>query len=156
MSGKLTLSELKTYSRVCYQTNNNYAYCYDVYCVQSEGSQEAQFWLDMCISEAKHTNFVPSYDKWCLGCGEHGVIQRCSGCRSVFFCNQECMKRAWPIHKKHCKRNLFDVCATCGEKSKVNKCDNCPVKWCSERCKDKIYADHVQGDCQYFAKTFES
>ncbi len=34
------------------------------------------------------------------------------------------------------------------------KCDKCPVKYCDNSCKDKIYTDHKDIDCDYFHKVF--
>ncbi|KZP25330.1 hypothetical protein FIBSPDRAFT_783299 [Athelia psychrophila] len=30
-------------------------------------------------------------------------VQRCVQCKQVYYCNQECQKRHWPIHKKDCR-----------------------------------------------------
>lgn len=30
-------------------------------------------------------------------------LQRCSNCQEVYYCNQNCQKAAWPIHKQECK-----------------------------------------------------
>ena len=30
-------------------------------------------------------------------------MQRCGGCRAVFYCGKDCQKSAWPTHKAACK-----------------------------------------------------
>lgn len=109
---------------------------------------------DDCISEMKYTNYVPTYDKICLCCGEEGVKSKCSKCRSVYFCNKECQKLCWNIHKKHCGRNIFALCATCGNNQPKIKCDKCPVMFCNELCKSQIITNHKIFDCDKFAKLF--
>ena len=124
----------------CYQTNNNFAYKFDT---QTDYETELKLY-----------NFVPTYDKWCLGCTNKNANFKCSDCKAVYFCGKECQKKCWRIHKKHCKRNLFALCSTCGSKTTVLKCDKCPVKFCSIECKNKIYKDHLDFDCKYFHETF--
>ena len=44
-------------------------------------------------------------------CGQCGVwqsdterkLERCSGCKLVYYCSRECQKRDWKEHKAHCK-----------------------------------------------------
>ncbi|RXG73465.1 Histone-lysine N-methyltransferase SMYD3 [Armadillidium vulgare] len=31
-------------------------------------------------------------------------LQRCSGCASCYYCNRECQKNSWEIHKKECSK----------------------------------------------------
>lgn len=140
-----------------YLTNNYCAYKYDA--------------GEDYYGELKLENFVPTYDKWCLGCTDvyKPATKKCSKCKSVYFCSKECQLKCWPIHKKHCKRDLFTLCITCGRldpKIKCSDCElpnvdncfsgSCPVKFCSEECKDKIFAMHKEHDCEYFSKTFGS
>lgn len=126
--------------RCCYLTNNNFAYKYD-----SGINPE---------SELKILNFVPTYDTWCLNCGNKNAQNRCSGCKSVYFCNRQCQKKCWPIHKKHCQRDLFSICSFCCKDSPGIKCDNCPVKFCDEKCKSKLYISHKEYDCDNFNRIF--
>lgn len=126
--------------RKCYLTNNNFAYKYD-----TNSDYE---------DEIKIENFVPTYDKWCLNCGAKDAKGRCSKCKSVYFCNADCQKKCWPVHKKHCGRNLFILCINCGKENPSLKCADCPVRFCSQSCMDKILAPHKEYDCKYFAKTF--
>lgn len=123
----------------CYLTNNRFAYQYDLTGVFPMG-------------ESKHYNFVPTYDPWCLYCNYKGCKLRCSGCKFVYFCNQECQKKAWPLHKQHCKRDLFTLCINCGSDNIKMQCDNCPVKYCSIDCKNKIEIPHKDyDDCKIFS-----
>lgn len=122
----------------CYVTNNRFAYIFD-----TQGDIE---------TEMKYTNFTPTYDKWCLYCNKKNVSLRCSVCKFVYFCNQDCQRKAWTIHQKHCKRDLFKICISCGSSIIKLKCDDCPVKFCSLKCKDEIIKPHVEyGDCKKFS-----
>lgn len=123
-----------------YLTNNNFAYKYDTNCDYS--------------SELKFYNFVTSYDPWCLGCSSKTAKYRCSDCKSVYFCGRSCQKKCWKVHKKHCKRNIFCLCMVCGSSDTHLKCDNCPVKFCSEQCKNELYKTHKEFDCDYFQRVF--
>lgn len=128
----------------CYMTNNRFAYKYD-----ANG--------EIPYDEMKTYNFVPTYDPWCLYCDKKGCSKKCSSCKCIYFCDDTCQKKAWPIHKKHCKRDLFILCLTCGS-SNINpelNCKNCPVKYCSESCKNDLDKMHIEYDCAYFSKTFK-
>lgn len=61
---------------------------------------------------------------------------------------------AGKVHKTHCKRNLFAICICCCGTNPQVKCDKCPVKFCNEDCKSKLYSGHKEYDCDYFHKTF--
>jgi hypothetical protein len=132
------------FQKCCYLTDNYFAYYYDA---------KKDFKRNM-----KMTNFVPTYDKWCLECDKRYVKLRCSKCKSVYFCNEKCQKKAWDIHKKHCGRDLFSICCSCGSNIDQNtaiKCiGECPVKFCSEECKQKIIEPHLDIDCKNFQKQF--
>lgn len=139
-----------------YVSDNNFAYKKDLYDSNPSPENFKQMYAD-----SKGTNFVPTYDKWCLYCGNKSAGNRCAQCKHVYFCDAECQKKAWPIHKKHCKRNLFMNCATCGSRLKeaiisneLFSCDKCPVKWCSIECKNEIFIAHKEFDCKTFHKMF--
>lgn len=134
------MQDFDTLLMICYKTNNNFAYHYD-----SKNDYS---------NELKIFNFVPSYDTWCLGCSSKSAKYRCSDCKSVYFCGKSCQKKCWKLHKKHCKRDIFCVCITCGSSNTQLKCDDCPVKFCSESCKNKLYNDHKNIDCKYFQRVF--
>lgn len=134
-----TTINLKDY---CYKTDNYFAYIVD--------SRREDF-----KQHIKVFNFVPTYDRWCLFCGDKDwKKKRCSKCKSVYFCNSTCQRKAWRIHKVHCGRDLFVLCASCGQyaTNDVLKCDTCPVKFCNEKCKKDIFGDHKEFDCTYFTK----
>ena len=116
--------------------------------------------LKIC-NNAKSFNFVPTYDKWCLYCDDRNAEnkKKCSKCKAVFFCNITCQKKSWKIHKKHCGRDLFGQCISCGipviqGRNVYFKCPDCPVKFCSLTCKNNLYKAHQDFDCKYFAETF--
>ncbi|XP_027728053.1 ankyrin repeat and MYND domain-containing protein 2 isoform X2 [Vombatus ursinus] len=41
--------------------------------------------------------------EFCTTCGEKGADKRCSMCKMVIYCNQNCQKIHWFTHKKVCK-----------------------------------------------------
>lgn len=109
--------------------------------------------------EVREMNFRPNLEPNCLCCGKPDVPKRCANCHSVFFCNEECAKKAWSDHKKQCGRNLFTVCLSCGRPDyvllrsmmQVDKdsktetlasdfllCERCPVRYCSKTCKERL------------------
>lgn len=125
----------------CYKTNNNFAYKYD-----TNGD---------CDSEIKIFNFVPTYDPWCLNCSNKASKYRCNRCKSVFFCSEKCQKETWLVHKKHCGKNIFACCIVCCKPTDItHKCSECPVRFCSNSCRDKLYSTHCEFDCKHFNKTF--
>ena len=87
-------------NKVCYKTNNRFAYLKDLNGIDPE-------------SEMKLYNFTPTYDAWCLYCDNKDYKLRCSSCKLIFYCDTECQQKSWKIHKNHCKRNLFCVCIFC-------------------------------------------
>ena len=119
----------------CYDADNNFAYKFDTH---------TNYDLHL-----KCFNFVPTYDTWCVVCDKKNCTLRCSKCKSVYFCNKECQKKAWSVHKKHCGRNLFTICSACGKSNPQLKCNNCPVKFCDEKCKRDIYGNHCEFDCEH-------
>jgi len=133
----------------CYKSDNYCAYVVD-------SIKKTQKVTGRLMSSIKMYNFVPTYDKWCLYCDNKYATKQCSGCKSVFFCNKDCEKKANPVHKRHCGRDLFKLCSACGKDydDSFLKCDSCPVKFCTEECKSQIYAPHKDFDCDYFSKTF--
>lgn len=138
----------------CYQSDNNFAYKYDRYLAnQTIANQQS------VLADLKLTNFVLTYDTWCLYCNNKiDVTKRCAGCHAVYFCDEKCQRKAWPLHKKHCQRDLFTLCIQCGVsvKNKFLRCEACPVKFCSQQCRQLIYTAHKDYDCAYLAKTFKS
>jgi TPR repeat protein len=41
---------------------------------------------------------------FCMGCGATRKLKTCAKCKVARFCGAECVRRAWPEHKPHCKR----------------------------------------------------
>ncbi len=42
---------------------------------------------------------------FCKFCNKKNVVNRCSGCKSVYYCNTNCQKKDWKLsHKKNCKK----------------------------------------------------
>jgi hypothetical protein len=39
----------------------------------------------------------------CNNCNKLRAINKCSRCKSAWYCDASCQKDAWPIHKKECK-----------------------------------------------------
>lgn len=142
------------YSAQCYACNNRYAYYADKYDVDKD---ESSFLLR--DGELKVHNFVPTYDKWCLYCNKKGVKAHCGRCKTVYFCDRSCQEKAWYIHRRHCGRDQFVLCAHCGthlsdQSSGGVKCDRCPVRFCSVQCMVLILAAHKEFDCETFATLF--
>lgn len=48
-----------------------------------------------------HVGFVEA--EFCTTCGEKGAAKRCSVCKMVIYCDQNCQKMHWFAHKKACK-----------------------------------------------------
>lgn len=132
-------------SNHCYQTNNRFAYKFDV----SNSIPD---------DELKTDNFVPTYDKWCLYCDNKSARFKCSRCKFVYFCSKSCQKKSWKIHKKHCGRDLFILCIYCGSENPTIKCEKegCKVKYCSLKCKNEIHRAHLDCDCDNFIRLSKS
>ena len=143
----------KDYVNVMYKTNNRYAYYKDIY----EETKDSRY-KKLMEEERKVINFVPTYDNWCLTCNKRNVNLRCSKCKVIFFCDKDCQKEAWKIHKKHCGRDLFCACAYCGKllnKNNSLKCSQCPVRFCSNHCYRTLTNSHIEFDCDKFKQLFD-
>lgn len=57
--------------------------------------------LSVLISCINGQHFSSAEDKSCSTCNEVGG-KTCQNCKSVFYCNRECQKLHWFVHKKHC------------------------------------------------------
>lgn len=50
---------------------------------------------------------LPLEKKVCAFCGSESQNNMvCSVCRSIFYCNKECQKKHWEVHKKTCKSDF--------------------------------------------------
>ncbi|XP_011502049.1 PREDICTED: ankyrin repeat and MYND domain-containing protein 2 [Ceratosolen solmsi marchali] len=45
------------------------------------------------------------YSQICITCGEEKATKKCSKCKSVQYCDRECQRLHWFIHKKICNRS---------------------------------------------------
>lgn len=43
-------------------------------------------------------------DRGCRTCNNVNAALRCSACKSVTYCNENCQRTDWPKHKKFCKK----------------------------------------------------
>jgi len=43
-------------------------------------------------------------DNTCAACGEEKVPHKCSSCKSVQYCDRDCQKIHWSVHKKECDK----------------------------------------------------
>jgi len=134
-----------------YSINNRYAYFKDKYDDLKENKYEI-----LMEREMKVANFVPIYDNCCLNCDKEDVSFRCSKCRVIYFCDKDCQKEAWKIHKRHCGRDLFCVCINCGKllSEESLKCSSCPVRFCSDHCYRIIINSHIDFDCDKLKQLF--
>jgi len=57
--------------------------------------------LSVLVSCINGQHFASSDDKTCSTCNELGG-KSCQNCKSVFYCNRECQKLHWSMHKKQC------------------------------------------------------
>ncbi len=120
-----------------YQTDNSFAYKID-----------AKLNVDLKIID-----FVPSINNVCLRCDQTTTNILCK-CKSVYFCSEECKSIASILHDKHCNRDLFTICASCGKVDPEAKCDKCFMKFCDESCKE--CCTHTLADCNHFASMNKS
>lgn len=40
----------------------------------------------------------------CAACGEERGVKKCSRCHFDAYCDQECQRSHWFVHKKYCKQ----------------------------------------------------
>ena len=87
-------------------------------------------------------------------------FQKCSGCRSVFYCSREHQQAHWKAHKADCTRVGGDsghgahatpkkakntTCAACGTRLKIvgHRCSRCAsVEYCSRACELSHQHEH--------------
>ena len=138
---------------ICYQTNHRFAYYQDLY----EQTRDEKV-IEWHSQEFRTDNFTPDYKEVCLYCHKPDATKRCGSCKTVAFCSQECQLNAWPIHKMRCRMSQFVCCCACGTQLKTEdqgvKCQKCPVRFCSSKCRNKIKAYHDSKDCDTFRRLF--
>lgn len=55
------------------------------------------------IDQVEH--YIKSRIKTCAGCHcTSANLLKCSGCKSVWYCDAKCQRLHWPIHKADCKK----------------------------------------------------
>ena len=47
--------------------------------------------------------------KMCATCFEEKACKKCSKCKEVQYCDRECQRLHWFIHKKECNRNTSEI-----------------------------------------------
>jgi len=57
--------------------------------------------LNVLVSCINGQHFASAEDKLCSTCSDVGG-KKCQKCKSVFYCNRECQKLHWFVHKKQC------------------------------------------------------
>eukprot|EP00977_Amphora_coffeiformis_P029524 scaffold41256_cov145-Amphora_coffeaeformis.AAC.3 len=61
-----------------------------------------------CLHPPKKQAKQEEFGKCCFeDCGERKALSRlstCAGCRSVYYCCQECQRFDWPMHSQNCQR----------------------------------------------------
>lgn len=40
----------------------------------------------------------------CAACGKDGAVKKCSGCKVVRYCCEDCQRANWSVHKESCKK----------------------------------------------------
>ncbi|XP_039292337.1 LOW QUALITY PROTEIN: ankyrin repeat and MYND domain-containing protein 2 [Nilaparvata lugens] len=48
--------------------------------------------------------FVDTDVSACVTCAENGALKKCSKCKKVQYCDRECQRLHWFVHKKECER----------------------------------------------------
>lgn len=54
-------------------------------------------------SEPKDIHKKENVIKKCSSCGKEASL-KCGKCQNVYYCNQECQKKEWSIHKTKCQK----------------------------------------------------
>ena len=117
--------------------------------------------------------------KKCSFCGKKRLdLLKCAACKSVWYCNVQCQKKAWKSHKDKCRKERSHEsvrreeacgsnsgqtkdkeCALCGETGiKLKKCGACmSVKYCSTVCQKTDWVNHekVCGVIKVYPKMYQ-
>ena len=98
----------KLWSRQCIQSSTvQSAVCQCKEECRGMSPPEANAALERCLKEAapKWGGTGGGHVKSCANCGIVGSKQRCTGCRSKWYCNRKCQAAHWKkSHKYHCER----------------------------------------------------
>jgi hypothetical protein len=86
----------------------------------------------------------------CANCGKHGhdseterKLLICARCKAIFYCNPECQKEHWPVHKQACKLVTCQKCGKMETSTKFPKCARCQkVFYCGRDCQSADWVDH--------------
>lgn len=62
----------------------------------------------------------------CATCAEENPAKKCSKCRQVHYCDRECQRLHWFIHKKECNRNVEDINIKMENIKVSEKASDCP------------------------------
>ena len=97
-------------------------------------------------------------DKVCNWCSKTGSdLQRCAACKTVWYCNVQCQKKAWKSHKKVCNKtkpetapsgtgesSTLKACNFCGKTQvQLQRCAACQeVRYCGTQCQRRDWRSH--------------
>lgn len=56
--------------------------------------------------------FVQDETTYCSTCGDEKPDKKCSKCKAVQYCDRECQRLHWFMHKKTCARPTSNTAAT--------------------------------------------
>jgi hypothetical protein len=59
----------------------------------------------VAILELRHLLQNKVKERQCANCGitTYDKLKQCTGCRTIYYCNERCQKTHWPTHKTNCK-----------------------------------------------------
>lgn len=60
---------------------------------------------------------------FCSCCGDENPDKKCSKCKQVQYCNRECQRLHWQIHKKECSRLLQAAPPMIPDKREINQAE---------------------------------
>jgi MYND finger protein len=149
----ITIPLARRYVNYCERGDNYMAYHQNA---MQEGCSTSNYSFNWISTNIRPLNFIPTYQDWCLGCDKTNVKFRCSKCRTVKFCSVSCQRKCWPIHKKHCGRDLFTHCIVCGSDKVTLTCDKCPIRYCGTICRSMFHIHHRKEDCLSLTQIFST
>eukprot|EP00931_Biecheleriopsis_adriatica_P104302 TRINITY_DN78986_c0_g1_i1.p1 TRINITY_DN78986_c0_g1~~TRINITY_DN78986_c0_g1_i1.p1 ORF type:complete len:590 (+),score=65.91 TRINITY_DN78986_c0_g1_i1:70-1839(+) len=81
----------------------------------------------------------------CDHCGAAKGTQMCERCKNVHYCNRECQKAAWRIHRQVCCRrsSVQRVCDHCHSAEGAKMCERCKsAYYCGRECQRAAWRVH--------------